>query len=170
VLEIRDVYPGSEFFHPGSRVRIKEFKYFFTPKNWFPSLRNFDPGCLSWIRILIFVIPGSRIQGSKRHRIPDPDPPQPKIVICFRTFTYCHRRAKWLIINRSNVINLTKNESTNIELTENYLKSFTSSPISVSVGFRNEHSNVGDKASITKNNAHNNYNSTVQGILINFMW
>jgi hypothetical protein len=24
---IRDVYPGSEFFHPGSRIRIKEFKY-----------------------------------------------------------------------------------------------------------------------------------------------
>jgi hypothetical protein len=30
VLRIRDVYPGSEFFHPdpGSRIRIKEFKYF----------------------------------------------------------------------------------------------------------------------------------------------
>jgi hypothetical protein len=27
-----DVYPGSEFFHPGSRIRIKEFKYF-NPKN-----------------------------------------------------------------------------------------------------------------------------------------
>jgi hypothetical protein len=40
VLRIRDVYPGSrirlfsipdpgsEFFHPGFRIRIKEFKYF----------------------------------------------------------------------------------------------------------------------------------------------
>jgi hypothetical protein len=33
VLRIRDVYPGSEFFHPGFRVkrfriRIKEFKFF----------------------------------------------------------------------------------------------------------------------------------------------
>ncbi len=38
VLRIRDVYPGSDFFpsrnpdpnclHPGSRIRIKEFKYF----------------------------------------------------------------------------------------------------------------------------------------------
>ncbi len=35
VLRIRDVYPGSTFFHPGSgffnpgsRIRIKELKYF----------------------------------------------------------------------------------------------------------------------------------------------
>jgi hypothetical protein len=28
VLRIRDVYPGSDFFHPGSRIRTKEFKYF----------------------------------------------------------------------------------------------------------------------------------------------
>ncbi len=32
------------------------------------------PGSGSWIRILIFTHLGSRIQGSKRHRIPDPDP------------------------------------------------------------------------------------------------
>ncbi len=44
VLRTRDVYPGSEFFHPGSqiqgekyswiRIRIKEFNYF-NPKNCF---------------------------------------------------------------------------------------------------------------------------------------
>jgi hypothetical protein len=43
VLRIMDVYPGSrtnsfhpgtEFFHPESRIRIKEFKYF-NPKNSF---------------------------------------------------------------------------------------------------------------------------------------
>jgi hypothetical protein len=33
-------------------------------------LSKFDPGCSSRIRILIFY--PSRIQGSKRHRIPDP--------------------------------------------------------------------------------------------------
>ncbi len=43
VLRIRDVCPGSDFFpsripdpnclHPGSRIRIKEFRYFHLPKN-----------------------------------------------------------------------------------------------------------------------------------------
>jgi hypothetical protein len=32
--------PGTEIFHPGSRIRIKELKYF-NPK----SCRNYDPGC-----------------------------------------------------------------------------------------------------------------------------
>jgi hypothetical protein len=36
VLRIRDVYPGSEFSHPGFRIRIKEFKNS-NPKNWFLS-------------------------------------------------------------------------------------------------------------------------------------
>jgi hypothetical protein len=49
VLRIRDVYPGSEFFYPGSRIqgqkdsgsririRTKEFKYgtYFNPKSFF---------------------------------------------------------------------------------------------------------------------------------------
>ncbi len=81
VLQIRDVYPGSEFFHPGSRVkkitgdrfriRIKEFKYF-NPQNCDLGnmIREVKPGFGSWIRILDFlIIPDS---GSKRHRIPDP--------------------------------------------------------------------------------------------------
>jgi hypothetical protein len=55
--------PGSDFFpsripdpncsHPGSQIRIKEFKYF-NPKKWFISYRKYDLGCSS--------------------RIPDPDP------------------------------------------------------------------------------------------------
>ncbi len=40
----------------------------------FLSSRKYDLGCSFRIRILIFTHPGSRIQGSKRHRIPDPDP------------------------------------------------------------------------------------------------
>jgi hypothetical protein len=71
VSRIRDVYPGTDFFPSWildprseffpSRIRIKEFKYF-NPKNGFKSLG-----------IMIRVVhPGSRIQGSKRHQIPDP--------------------------------------------------------------------------------------------------
>ncbi len=68
--------PDPTFFHPGSelspsRIRIKEFKYFNPkkPKKWFLSSRKYDPGCSSRIRMLTFY--PSRIQGSKRHRIPD---------------------------------------------------------------------------------------------------
>jgi hypothetical protein len=43
--------PESEFFHPGSRIRIKEFEYF-DPKNCFQDLRNMiqdvHPGSGSW--------------------------------------------------------------------------------------------------------------------------
>jgi hypothetical protein len=45
-----------------SRIRIKEFKYF-NPKDCFYALRSGSG---------FFTHPGSRIQGSKRHRIPDP--------------------------------------------------------------------------------------------------
>ncbi len=83
VLRILDVYPGSQirlfsipdlnFFHPRSRIHMKEFKNF-NPKNCCLSSRKYDPGCSSRIRIMIFTHPESRIQGSKRHRILDPDP------------------------------------------------------------------------------------------------
>jgi hypothetical protein len=57
--------PGSEFF----LSRIQHFKR----KNCFISSRKYDPSCsCPGSRILIFY--PSRIQGSKRHRIPDPDP------------------------------------------------------------------------------------------------
>jgi hypothetical protein len=82
VLRIRDVYPGSDFFFvPDPRIRIKEFK-FFIPKKWFLWSRKYDPGCSSRIRILTFH--PSRIQRSKRHRIPDP---QHCIQVC-KTSTY----------------------------------------------------------------------------------
>jgi hypothetical protein len=80
-------FPDPTFFHPGSRIRNKEFKYFYPQKTkkWFLSSGKYDPGCSSRIRMLNFLPipdpdaelsthPGSRIQGSKRHRIPDPDP------------------------------------------------------------------------------------------------
>ena len=67
---------------PGSRMCIKEFKYF-NKKIGFSALRNmiwvFHPGSGSRIWILTFypsriliLYPRSQIQGSKRHRSPDP--------------------------------------------------------------------------------------------------
>jgi hypothetical protein len=67
VLRIRDVYPdpGSQFFSSRKNLGI------FTPKI-VSKLSENDPSCSSRIRILIFTYTGSQIQGSKRHRIPDP--------------------------------------------------------------------------------------------------
>jgi hypothetical protein len=68
------VIPDPNFLHPGSRIRIKEFKYYFDPKNCFYAFGNMiqvlHPGSGSWIWIQIFY--SSWIPGSKRHRIPDP--------------------------------------------------------------------------------------------------
>ena len=73
--------PGSDFFpsripdpnclHPGSRIRIKELKYF-NPKKWFLSFRKYDPGCSSRIPdpdadFLLIPDPGVK-------KAPDPDP------------------------------------------------------------------------------------------------
>ncbi len=63
--------PDPNFFHPGSRIHIKEFKYF-NPKDCFLSSGKYELGCSSRIRILFFY--PSRIQRSKRDWIPDPDP------------------------------------------------------------------------------------------------
>ncbi len=57
--------PVSEFFP----FRIQIFPYF-SPKEWLLSSRKYDTGCSSRIRILIFY--PSRIPGTKRPRIPDP--------------------------------------------------------------------------------------------------
>ncbi len=68
-----DVYPRSRiriFFPLGSRIHNKECKTF-NPKKCFLSSRKYDPDCLYRIRILIFY--PSRIPGSKRHRMPDPE-------------------------------------------------------------------------------------------------
>ncbi len=65
--------PETNFFHSGSRIRIIKCKYF-DPLNSFLSSRKYDPGCSSRIRIRIFYPSCSRIQGSKKHQIPVPDP------------------------------------------------------------------------------------------------
>ncbi len=56
--------PDQNFFYPGYRTRIKEFKYF-NPKKLFLSSRTYDPGCSSRTRILIFYpswIPGPGVK------------------------------------------------------------------------------------------------------------
>jgi hypothetical protein len=62
VLRVRDVYPGSDFFRPGSGIHIKEFKYF-NPKNWFSALGN-----MIWV---VHPESGSRIRIFYSSRIPD---------------------------------------------------------------------------------------------------
>ncbi len=70
----------NQIFYPGTwskRFRIPDpdphqrIQVFLT-KKLFLSSRKYDPGFSSRIRILIFY--PSRIQGSKSHRVPDPDP------------------------------------------------------------------------------------------------
>jgi hypothetical protein len=59
--------PDLNFFHPESRIRITEFKYF-NAKQLFLSSRKNDPGCSPRIRILIFLpIPDPGIK-----KAPDP--------------------------------------------------------------------------------------------------
>jgi hypothetical protein len=65
--------PDPNCLHPGSRI-LKEFKYF-NPKKakkWFLSSKKYDPGCSSRIPDPDADFIPSRIQGSKRHPIPDP--------------------------------------------------------------------------------------------------
>jgi hypothetical protein len=61
--------PDPTFFHPGSRIRIKELKNF-NPKNWFLSSWKNDPGCSSRIRILTFYL--SRMPDPGVKKAPDP--------------------------------------------------------------------------------------------------
>jgi hypothetical protein len=61
--------PDPTFFHPGSWIRIKEFKYF-NPRKWFLSSRKYDPGCSSRIRILTFYL--SQIPDPGVKKAPDP--------------------------------------------------------------------------------------------------
>ncbi len=71
VLRIRDVYPGSRIFSipdPGSASKNLSI----LTQKLFLSSQKYDPGCSS--RIWILTLYPSRIPGSKRHRIPDPDP------------------------------------------------------------------------------------------------
>ncbi len=59
--------PDPNLFHPGSRFRIKEVKYFNT-KKWFLSSRKYDPGCSSRIRILTFYPSRIPDSGSRGHK------------------------------------------------------------------------------------------------------
>jgi hypothetical protein len=56
--------PDPNCLHPGSRIRLKEFKYFNPKKTkkWFLSSRKYDLGCSSRIQMLTFY----------PSRIPDP--------------------------------------------------------------------------------------------------
>jgi hypothetical protein len=61
--------PDPNFFHPKSRIRIKEFKYF-KPKKWFLSFWKYDSDCSSRIRIL--TIYPSRISDPRVKKATDP--------------------------------------------------------------------------------------------------
>ncbi len=75
VLRIRDVYPGSEFspsriLDPGAASKNLSFlthKMVCKLSEMWSGLSIPDPDPVSWF----FTNPGSRIQGWKRHRIPD---------------------------------------------------------------------------------------------------
>ncbi len=74
-LRVTNVYSGSEFFHPGSRV-----KKIPDPGSGFAAQTKKISKLLKiWSGMFIpdpdldfFTYPGSQIQGSKKHRIPDP--------------------------------------------------------------------------------------------------
>ncbi len=84
VLRIRDVYPGSRSrlfsipdpncLHLGSRILIKEFKYF-NPKKakkLFPSSKKYDPGCSSRIPDLDADFLSSQIPDPGVKKAPNP--------------------------------------------------------------------------------------------------
>ncbi len=68
-----DVYPGSEFFHPGSRFRIQGQKIP-GPGSASKNLSVFSPKKFSWMFFPDSGLFPSRSQGSKKHRGPGPDP------------------------------------------------------------------------------------------------
>jgi hypothetical protein len=82
VLRIRDVYPGSKFFHPGSRVTkipdpgsASKNLSVFNPKI-FLSSRKYDPGCSSRIPdpdLDFFTLLGSRGHKGNGSRIRIPN-------------------------------------------------------------------------------------------------
>jgi hypothetical protein len=71
VLRIRDVYPGSEPYSipdPGSKkfpdTHPHQIKYF---NPVFLSSWKYDPGCSSWVRILILPIPDPGVKKAPDH-------------------------------------------------------------------------------------------------------
>jgi hypothetical protein len=96
ILNPRSRIPDPTFFHPGSRIDLSPFRIpdpesasknlsILNPqkiKKIVLSSRKYDPSCSSRIPdldadFLPIPDPGSWIQGSKRHRIPDPCQPPP---------------------------------------------------------------------------------------------
>jgi hypothetical protein len=70
--------PDPNFFipDPGSRIRIKEFKYF-NPKKWFLSSQKYDPGFPSRIQIPnpdpdFLPIPIPNMDPGSQSWVPDP--------------------------------------------------------------------------------------------------
>jgi hypothetical protein len=65
--------PDPNFIHPesGSRIHIKEFKYF-NPKKWFLSSRKYDRVVHSGSRIRILTFYPSRIPDPGVKKAPDP--------------------------------------------------------------------------------------------------
>ncbi len=99
MLRIRDVYPGSDFFP--SRIRTVSIpdpgsssKKLRILNKWFLSSKKYDPGCSSRIRMLTFY--PSRIQGSKRHPIPNPGSGSATLV----QFTWTRNRNQQLNLMR----------------------------------------------------------------------
>ncbi len=84
MLRIRDVYPGSRIrlfsipdpncLHPGSRILIKECKYFNPQKakKWFLSSKKYDPGCSSRIPDPDADFLPSRIPDPGVKKVPNP--------------------------------------------------------------------------------------------------
>jgi hypothetical protein len=81
---IRNVYPGSwiqllsipdpNCLHPGSSSKNLSILTPKKQKKWFLSSKKYVPGCSSRIPDPDADFLPSRIQGSKRHPIPDPNP------------------------------------------------------------------------------------------------
>jgi hypothetical protein len=102
--------PDPHFFHPRSRIRIKEFKYGFLPQKLFLSSRKYYLDCSWRIRIPdpdheFFTHPGSR--GSKRHRIPEPGSGSvplvparsgPKGLACFGSVAFTYTQLQYMRI------------------------------------------------------------------------
>jgi hypothetical protein len=74
MIECAPISFNPYFFHPGSRIRIKEYRWYFNPKKWFLRAGKYDPVCSSRIRIpdpdLDFLPIPDPGQGVKK--VPDP--------------------------------------------------------------------------------------------------
>jgi hypothetical protein len=68
--------PDPTFFHPGSRILIKEFKYFNPKKSkkWFLSFKRYDPGCSTRIPDPDADFLPSRIPDPGVKKAPNPGP------------------------------------------------------------------------------------------------